>query len=62
MHEQYARQAEQKLSQLPANEQQRITQNEDTLATWMAKNLAANAAYDVLKKAAILVLSRGRRR
>lgn len=62
MHEQYARQAEQKLSQLPASEQQKITQSEDTLAKWMAQAVVGNATYDVLKKAAMLVLSRGRRR
>lgn len=62
MHEQYARQAEQKLSQLPASERQRVTQNEDSLAKWIAQNIAGNVAYDVLKKAAMLVLSRGRRR
>ena len=62
MHEQYARQAEQKLSQLPEGERQRVTQNEDALAKWILQSIAGNAAYDVVKKAAILVLSRGRKR
>ncbi|MEM1088437.1 MAG: hypothetical protein AAGH90_11975 [Pseudomonadota bacterium] len=62
MAEQIARQAEQKLAQLPDNQRQQVTRSEDSLAKWIVDAVAAGATYDLAKSAARLILSRGRRR
>jgi hypothetical protein len=50
MAEQYARQAEQHLAQLPANQRAQVTQNEDTLAKWITDTVIAGLAWDTAKK------------
>lgn len=61
MAEQIARQAEQKLSQLPVNQRQQVTRDEGALATWIVNTIAGGITYDMAKKAARLIFTRGRK-